>query len=258
MNKILTIVTIHYNEVDSLLLTMDSVKKFKKKSTHTIEWVVIDGGTKFTDKEYELVSTSSDDFISEADGGIYNAMNKGIARSNGKYVIFLNAGDLLDCEIEPDCLINYLSFSSASLIYGASKEGFLSSEASLKLPRKPSSLWWGMPTHHQAMFFERSLLSVLKFDEKFKIAADYRLVCEIYAGLFEINYLDKCICFFALDGISSNNFMAGLNEQWVIRNKVLKLPFRYLLSIHLFKISGRVFREFFPRIYGLTRYEKKV
>ena len=46
-----------------------------------------------------------DYWISEKDGGIYNAMNKGVAQAQGEYCLFLNSGDTLnDSDVVRDVL----------------------------------------------------------------------------------------------------------------------------------------------------------
>lgn len=60
------------------------------------EWIVIDGGS--ADGSREVMEQYADRItygVSEPDGGIYEAMNKGIRASHGEYLLFLNSGDCL-------------------------------------------------------------------------------------------------------------------------------------------------------------------
>ena len=65
-----------------------------RQTTHDFELVVVDGAS--TDGSVELIHTHADRidrWVSEPDGGIYNAMNKAVAMATGEYVIFMNSGD---------------------------------------------------------------------------------------------------------------------------------------------------------------------
>jgi glycosyltransferase involved in cell wall biosynthesis len=61
-----------------------------------LELIVVDGGSE--DGTVELLRDldhAIDYWMSEPDGGIYDAMNKGIAAAAGEYILHLNAGDRL-------------------------------------------------------------------------------------------------------------------------------------------------------------------
>ena len=62
-----------------------------------LEYLIIDGGssdnTVETAKKLAKESGRDVKIYSEPDFGIYNAMNRGITRASGDYVIFMNAGD---------------------------------------------------------------------------------------------------------------------------------------------------------------------
>ena len=87
----LSIITINFNNKAGLERTITSVFQQDFKD---FEFIVIDGGS--TDGGKELIESNKQHFsylVSEADKGIYNAMNKGIAKAKGEYVFFLNSGD---------------------------------------------------------------------------------------------------------------------------------------------------------------------
>ena len=99
-----TIVTCTYNAEAVLQRTLDSVMK---QTYCNIEHLIIDGVSK--DKTLTMVKAyqhkndvgeSAHEILvfSEPDKGLYDAMNKGIDRATGDYLIFLNAGDVFPSE----------------------------------------------------------------------------------------------------------------------------------------------------------------
>src|SRR5215213_3812369 len=97
-----SIISINLNNAEGLQKTFDSV--FNQTFTD-FEYIIIDGGS--SDGSEEIIKENADKFsywVSEKDDGIYDAMNKGIAKATGDYLLFLNSGDhLLDSSILQKC-----------------------------------------------------------------------------------------------------------------------------------------------------------
>ena len=88
-----SIITINKNNKIGLVKTINSVLTQVDAS---FEYIIIDG--KSDDGSLEILNENShriDFFSSETDLGIYHAMNKGIDKANGDYLLFLNSGDIL-------------------------------------------------------------------------------------------------------------------------------------------------------------------
>jgi glycosyltransferase involved in cell wall biosynthesis len=88
----LSIVTIVFNDRGEIAKTIDSVLA---QDYPNIEYVVIDGestdGTKGIIQQYE---DKLDIFVCERDEGVYDAMNKAVARATGEFILFMNCGDV--------------------------------------------------------------------------------------------------------------------------------------------------------------------
>jgi glycosyltransferase involved in cell wall biosynthesis len=88
----LSVISVVYNGREELAKTMDSVLA---QDYPNIEYIVIDGestdGTRDVIKNYE---DKLDVFICERDEGIYDAMNKGITRASGEFILFMNCSDV--------------------------------------------------------------------------------------------------------------------------------------------------------------------
>lgn len=96
MNKpVITVVTVCYNAVDSIVTTMFSVLN---QTFEDIEYIIVDGNS--TDNTLTVINDIAKKYpsreikiISEPDRGIYDAMNKGIKMAKGEWVCMMNAGD---------------------------------------------------------------------------------------------------------------------------------------------------------------------
>lgn len=95
---LISIITINYNNLIGLRRTVASVKAQIYKD---FEYIIIDGSSTDGSREFIEEQSGIDQWISEPDKGVYEAMNKGIQRAHGDYCLFLNSGDIL---FSPDTL----------------------------------------------------------------------------------------------------------------------------------------------------------
>ena len=90
----ITIITATYNSAATVRDTFDSILS---QTYSDIEYIVVDGastdGTVDIIKSYEPRFNGRMRWINEADKGIYDAMNKGIAMATGDVIGILNSDD---------------------------------------------------------------------------------------------------------------------------------------------------------------------
>ena len=222
MNNKLSIITINYNNLEGLKRTVESVINQTSKE---FEYIVIDGGSNDGSGAYiESKSEHIDYWVSEPDKGIYNAMNKGIAKASGEYLLFLNSGDhLFSNNVVKDNIKNItdcdlVSFDAQVLGVGVDKLW--------QVPQKLHfSDLYSSSLAHPAVFIKNGLFNrVGLYDENFKIVSDWKF---FILALFKYNCsfkkVDVIFSVFYLDGISSD----VSNHQLLIeeRSQVLNTDF---------------------------------
>ena len=176
-----SIVTITYNAARTLQRTLDSVACQTYKD---IEHLIIDGVSKDDTiaiaERYKAMSRHEVVIQSEPDKGLYDAMNKGLQKATGDYLVFLNAGDTL---YAPDTIETVVKPTANSqkpiaVIYGdtaiTDAEGnFLH----LRTHRPPEQLTWksfkqGMLVCHQSFYVLTSLARQIPYDLQYRHSAD--------------------------------------------------------------------------------------
>lgn len=209
----ISIITVAYNNKPGLEATINSVIN---QSYKNFEFIVIDGGSQDGTKELlESYSSQIDYWISEPDKGIYNAMNKGIEKATGKYLIFMNSGDRFSnfeilSKIAP-------AFGDEDIIYG---NAYYELEDRKKYEyRIPSRITIGSllkePICHQSAFFKKDLfLKYGMYDEGNKIASDWTFMMDLFVRHnISQKYINEFISIFEKTGISSTNTDLSFSEQ---------------------------------------------
>lgn len=250
-----SIITITYNDFENLLDTYHSI--YEQVYTN-FEWIVIDGKSEDNTLEFlKKADRRPDILISEPDNGIYDAMNKGLYYANGKYIIFLNSGDKLSNKSILQYIYSFVKnlFYEPDFIYGDSIEQFENKSIVYRRARSSSKIWLGMFTHHQAMFYKKDIIfnNNLKFRTDLKIASDYYFTAE-YLGFCDKNkilYINKPICIFKKDGISSKLWKTSIKEQNIVRYEVLKMNKILIYALNLLQYYWHFLKEKFPLIYNL-------
>ena len=173
MNEKISVITVCWNCVDDIEKTILSVIS---QTYSNIEYIIVDGastdGTLDIIKRYE---TRISILISEPDKGIYNAMNKGVRLANGKWCIFMNAGDVFaSSDVLKDMFELRHPMPQTKVYYGNTtyvneKREKVSLKATLAYP----TILRCQPYCHQSAFFYLENKKEPFFDEKYKIASDY-------------------------------------------------------------------------------------
>ncbi|MGJ4751295.1 glycosyltransferase family 2 protein [Leptospira kmetyi] len=204
-NKILSIVTINYNDKVGLEKTLLSVQN--QEGVDRIEHIIIDAGS--SDGSIEIIEKYKEgisSWVSEPDNGIYDGQNKGILKSKCKYILFLNSGDTL---ANSDTISEVLSYPlDADLIYG---NMFIESPngAHVRLGKQPTqitlrhllrdTIW------HPACLIRRELFDQFGlYDLNFKIAADYEFWLKVFSAGVSSKYIPVAFSKFNLEGLSSD------------------------------------------------------
>lgn len=218
---LITVITVSYNCAASLEETIVSV--ISQTYNHT-EYIVIDGAS--TDGSLDVLRKYDrhiDFWISEKDGGIYDAMNKALDVATGDYVNFLNAGDTIDgdgkLEKIASQILEYGSvyFTRAMVSFGENT-GVYPGEA---MSESTSWLKRNLP-NHQAIFFPKKFYQSHRYDLRLKLTADddYKLLA---IKNYCTKFLDEVYVWFERDGVSSNHKSISLLLQRIRESVIINL-----------------------------------
>lgn len=234
MQPFLSIITINFNDAPGLEKTINSVLT---QTYQDFEFIIIDGGS--TDGSASVIQKHKDKiayWISEKDSGIFNAMNKGIAKARGQYLQFLNSGDVLNGSNALFDFINHDLFKG-DVIYGDYKfdnGGKVYPDVLTPFFFIKSSL------PHQSTFFHQKVFQTIgNFDESFKIASDRDFFIKCFLSQhFAFQHIQFPLVHFDLEGISNNaNFKdKKLQEDELILKKnygIFYQDYKKMLEQHI-------------------------
>lgn len=218
MNPLFSIITVTWNAASVIAPTIRSVQR---QTSSDYEMLIIDGAS--TDDTLDIVrraSIASLRVFSEPDNGLYDAMNKGIARARGRYLIFLNAGDAF-ADDAVLARLALLTSSNPGVLYGQTQlvnaDGDVVGMRHLTAPRRldADSFVNGMVVCHQAFVARRDL--VPEYDLQYRLSADYDWCIKVLRKSPSNAYAGEApIISYLADGMTTRHHRASLVERYRI------------------------------------------
>jgi glycosyltransferase involved in cell wall biosynthesis len=238
-----SLITVVYNGEKYL---SDCIESVIAQSYPDLEYIVIDGGS--TDSSLAIIHRYQAHMayvVSEKDKGMYDALNKGIAKASGEIIGILNADDMLASTDVIEQIVALFKSTAADGVYGNLNyiDPYRSNAIIRKWVSKPFTLkdiklGW-MPAH-PTLYLKKTLFEQFgNYSLNFGTAADYELMLRfLYQHQVKAVFLDQLIVNMRVGGMSNasmkHRYHALINDYKAL--KANRIPFP-LLTLMLKKVS---------------------
>lgn len=244
-----TIITVVFNAENTIKHCIESVLA---QDFNTIEYIIIDGQS--TDGTLSVIKSYQDRIsriVSEKDGGIYDAMNKGIELASGEIIGILNADDVYAYNSVISDVVEVFENQKVDGVYGDLV--YINSLSEGKIKRKWISgsyykdafLWGWMPPHPTFFVRKECYQKFGGFRLNLGSAADYELMLRfIHKHGISLHYLPKIMIKMCMGGASNatleNRILANQNDRRAWKINSLK-PYFFTLAL---KPARKMFQFF--------------
>ena len=210
-----SIITICFNEEKRILRTLKNVQAQTYKN---YEHIIEDGGS--GDSTLSIIEREKKNYLdgqlkvySEKDNGLYDAMNRAVARTNGEYICFINSGDYLydNCTLQKvaeaiekhpgmdwyygDCIVIFPNGDEYLQVL-TSFENMGGYDMTDYFKTHPLSLI------HQSIFAHRSCFDNNLFDANLKLRAEVKWYYQCLLKNKKVKGLDFPTCKYSYGGLS--------------------------------------------------------
>jgi glycosyltransferase involved in cell wall biosynthesis len=212
----ISIITAVFNRADSIA---DAVRSVQAQSWHHVEHVVVDGAS--TDGTLQVLQACLSvparagylaTCISEPDRGIYDALNKGLARATGEVIGLMHSDDFFaDDEVLASVAAAFAD-PAVDAVYG--DLDYVAKADTSRIVRRwrsgnysPARLARGWMPPHPTLFLRRSVIERWGgFDTQFRIAADYDAILRYFGqGQIRPAYIARVLVKMRLGGESNRS-----------------------------------------------------
>lgn len=248
-----TIITITYNADKTLPKTLHSVLC---QTYGHVEHLIVDGASTdstlrlafaYRNKNAKEETGHSVKIQSEPDKGLYDAMNKGLKKATGDYVLFLNAGDFfpsnqtLEQVVKLGELETTPSTDWPAVLYGftdiVDNNGQFLCHRRLRPPEHLS--WWsflhGMLVCHQAFYVRTDIARAIPYDLKYRYSADVdwciRVMKEASQRKLPLKNLHAIVVNYTQEGQTTLHHSESLRERYAVMKHHYGAPLTVVMHV---------------------------
>ncbi len=181
------------------------------------ELIVVDGGSidgtvAWLESQRARIAT----LIVEPDGGVYDAMNKGVARARGDWVYFLGADDRLAGDMVLSETVNWMRKTEAGVVAG---EAAFDDGRIYKLRSHVNAIARNF-VHHQGAFYRRTLFEENgAFDATLAVQADYEFNIRLWKSRIRFKPIPLRIAACGVGGVSDGGAWRVYREEITVRHR---------------------------------------
>jgi len=192
-----SVVTVCYNAETTI---EETIKSVLAQDFNFVEYIIIDGNS--CDNTLNIIKKYLDKvvLVSEPDHGIYDAMNKGLTKATGDFLIFMGADDVFYSSKVLSKIAANID-DKRSVYYGnvlRLKDNRIYDGAFTKW------MWGYKNICHQAIFYPKSIYKNKKYDVEYKLVADWVYNLELLANNVSFTFVDVVVSRYNdIDGASS-------------------------------------------------------
>lgn len=205
-----SIITVCYNSKKTIRRTIESVLGQTYKN---IEYIIVDGDS--TDGTMSVISEYQDQIacvVSKPDHGLYHAMNRGIMLFTGEIIGILNSDDWY-AEHAVEDVVGCFMREKCELVYGKYTKVFPNGVYQECDSGDAADLYYKMSISHPTVFVKREIYEQYGiFNQKYRIAADYELLCRFYDCGVKMSGLQENIAYFTMSGLSNAFYSETVEE----------------------------------------------
>lgn len=243
-NPLISIITVTYNCQSLIEKTLINIIS---QTYEKIELIIIDGAS--TDCTIDIIKRYADHIntcISEKDMGIYDAMNKGVSKASGEWIIFINAGDVFyKNRTLADIFLN--KNQSADIIYGKT-EVVHPTFSIIKSTEKLDKRWVKMKFCHQSAFVKLDVAKNFKLNIENKISADLEFFYRCYVNKKSFLSTDLIISKVLSGGFSEIAPLETIkaNKNAILACKESRVTRLIFIALYLYTFVRSKVKKFLP------------
>ena len=179
-------------------------------------------------------------FISEKVNGIYDAMNKGISLSKGKWLYFLGADDTLKNSTVLEEVSKKLQ-SDVDVVSGKIQYQFSDSDSrqiqknnGIFSSKWSTQIWIKNILHHQATFYQRNVFLNNQYNTNYQVLADYEFNLKMFKNKKKVKIISNNIAYCSSKGISKKYRWSMYKEEILFKTKATSIflwPLFFMISL---------------------------
>lgn len=242
---LVSIITIVLNDEAHIRRTIESVLQ---QSYPNIEYIIIDGGS--TDNTVSIIKEYEDQIThwqSEADQGISDGFNRGIALAKGAITGLINSGDWYPEDAVHIVVSVFQKNQDLGVLCGA-LQFYKGEEKAYRCLSEPVLLERDMTVTHPSCFVRAKFYAMLgAFSLDYTLAMDYELLLRFYVNGVQFAAVDTVLANMQHDGVAEENWQAALVESHGARMELLPKSFYTSTFYYYFLVLKRKIRIFLEK-----------